>query len=168
MLHAGRNFTEYGMNAVKVRLRVKANVELASAGVRTAMRHCQASAIVFVFVMLAINGISGSAGTVAIRASALRDESRNDAMERNSVIEPFVREFFEVCDGVRSVLVEQFQSDFFAVRHFDYSLFRQLSLLLKSFRLIVQQDADGKKAAAVAVSFPLMARIEYFERYGRS
>lgn len=81
MLHAFNDLAEYGMLSVQVRLRLIAYIELASARVASGMRHSQASTLMLVRVDLAIDRVARSACTCSVRAAALSDEARNDAVE---------------------------------------------------------------------------------------
>ena len=91
MLHPLDNLAEDGMLAVKMRLRLVADIELAAAGIAAGMGHRERAAFMLVRIDLAIDRITRTAGACAVRATALRDEARNDAMKHQSVIESFIR-----------------------------------------------------------------------------
>src|SRR5207245_9663040 len=58
-------------------------------------------------------------GAGALRAAALHDETGDDAVERQAVVEALPRQRDEVLDGLRRVLREEFQADLVAVLERD-------------------------------------------------
>ena len=79
------------MNAVKVRLRLMDDEELAAAGVWTSVCHGKGAPQMLVRIAFgfARNGVARPAGAITFWAAALSDEAGNDSVECQSVIESF-------------------------------------------------------------------------------
>ena len=95
---------------VKIKVGVVDHVDepLATAGVRATVRHGDRPSHVATGAMeLVLNHVPGSAGAVALRASALDHELRDHPVEDEPVVEPFVRELDEILGGLwRLVLIQ--------------------------------------------------------------
>ena len=86
------------------------NKELRTTGVAPRVRHGQHAQIVVlvVAVQFAVDGVARTAVSDAVGAAALCDESGNDAVKFQTIVEAFSREFDEVGDRVRCVLFKEF------------------------------------------------------------
>ena len=98
--------------AVQMRRRFAAvhNEELRSTGVAPGVRHGQHTQIVVlvVAVQFAVDAVAGTAVADSVGASALCDESGNDTVKFQAIVEAVFREFDKVGDRVRCVLFKKF------------------------------------------------------------
>ena len=98
--------------AVEVRGRLAAvyDEELRSARVASGMRHRQHAEIVVLVITIefAVDAVPRAAVADAVRAAALCNESRNDPVEFQAVIEPFFCEFDKIRDRLRRVVFKEF------------------------------------------------------------
>ena len=91
-------------------LPVQANEELRPSGVAPGVSHRQNAAVVIlvVAVQFTIDLVAGSSGTRTIRASALYDESGNDPVEGQVIVEAVFGQFDEIGYGIGGVMVIKF------------------------------------------------------------
>ena len=82
--------------------------KLRSTGIATGMRHAQYAkfVVLVISVEFTIDGIARASRPDALGAPALRDESRDDPVKFELVVESFLRELNEVSDGFRCVFLE--------------------------------------------------------------
>ena len=98
--------------AVQMRRRLAAvyDEELRSSGVASSVRHGQHAQIVVlvVAVQFAVDAVAGTAVADSVGASSLCDESGNDTVKFQAIVEAVFREFDKVGDRVRCVLFKKF------------------------------------------------------------
>ena len=85
--------------------------ELRAVGVGAGVGHRERAADHLVVVELVLEGVAGTAGAGAFRAAALDHEVGDHPVEDQPVVEPFAREFAEVLDGFRRVVIEELDGD---------------------------------------------------------
>src|SRR5688572_33234158 len=100
-IEAVGHLAEHGVIVVEVRLRLQHQEELRAAGVAAAVRHRQRALQVPVRIALQLAGDlpARPAAAGAVRAAALRDEARDDAVELQAVVESVLGQRVEIGDG---------------------------------------------------------------------
>ena len=106
------------MDAIEMRLRLEADVELGSTGVFTGMGHGQGPSLMFLAVDLTIDHVPGAASarhafgsSSCVGASTLGHEAWNHPVECKTVIEALLHQFDEIGSCVRSIGLEQLELD---------------------------------------------------------
>ena len=129
--------------AVQMRRRLAAvyDEELRSSGVASSVSHGQHAQIVVlvVAVQFAVDAVAGTAVTDSVGASALCDESGNDTVKFQAIVEAVFREFDKVGDRVRCVLFKKFHghgaavSGYFCVHSESIAVNEKASLYARGF-----------------------------------
>lgn len=129
--------------------------ELRTTGITTCVSHGESAFFVLVRVVLhfALDGVARAASAGALRATALCDEARDDAVERETIVEAVVCQLLEVLYSARSVLVEHLKFHGAAFFQFDDRFFHMYSLPFSMWvRYHYTQTNGPRKKGQVPVS----------------
>ncbi|MNN25585.1 hypothetical protein D3C81_1390630 [compost metagenome] len=77
----------------------------------------------YIRIRLAFDGVTWASGSVTDRTSALSHKTRDYAMERESVIESGIGQFFEVRNRTRSFFGQELNFDLAAFFQYDFTFF---------------------------------------------
>ncbi len=115
---------EHRVHSIQVWLGLMADVELRATGVAASVGHGQRAGLVLLAVDLAIDLITGAAGSghtagtlTAVGAATLGHETRDHTVEGQTVIEAVLGQLHEVGHGVGRIGFEQLQFDRAGVGH---------------------------------------------------
>jgi hypothetical protein len=112
VLHAVGHLAPDGVLAVEEGRIVEANEELAVAGIRTGgARHRGRAADMRFLVELSLEFLARAAGTGALRASGLRHETLDHAMEHDAIVKPLAHQFLDTSDMARRQIGAHFDGD---------------------------------------------------------
>src|ERR1700736_4036927 len=99
VLHARRHLAPDGVLIVEERCIVEADEELTVAGIRAGgTRHRGRSAHMWLLIELGLELLAGTAGAGALRASRLRHETFDHAVEHDAVVKSLAHQFLDPRD----------------------------------------------------------------------